>query len=102
MTPRIQAMVGTTRPDRFSQKPVAWLVDRLEPRSDLNLEIVDLRDHPLPLFEERIAPARSLRNYPNEEVARLGRRIDQADGYIMVTGEYNHGYPASLKNSDGL
>lgn len=99
MTPRIQAIVGTTRPDRFSQKPLAWLVDRLGPRNDLDLEIVDLRDHPLPLFEEKIAPARSLRNYPNEEVARLGRRIDQADGYIMVTGEYNHGYPASLKNA---
>jgi len=99
MIPRIQAIVGTTRPDRFSEKAVAWLAVRLEDRSDLDLEVVDLRDHPLPLFEQRTPPARSLRSYPNEDVARLGRRVDQADGYIMVTGEYNHGYPASLKNA---
>jgi NAD(P)H-dependent FMN reductase len=99
MPPLIQAIVGTTRPDRFSEKPVAWLVDRLEGRADIELEVVNLRDHPLPLFEEKLAPARSLRNYPNENVARLGRLVDRADGYIIVTGEYNHGYPAALKNA---
>lgn len=99
MPPLIQAIVGTTRPDRFSEKPVAWLVDRIAGRDDIELEVVDLRDHPLPLFEEKLAPARSLRNYPNENVARLGRLVDRADGYIIVTGEYNHGYPAVLKNA---
>ena len=99
MTPLIQAIVGTIRPNRFSEKPVAWIADRLGDRRDLELEVVDLRDHPLPLFEEKISPARSLRDYPNQDIARLGRRIDRADGYIMVTGEYNHGYPASLKNA---
>ncbi len=99
MPPLIQAVVGTTRPDRFSERPVAWLVDRLERRADIELEVIDLRDHPLRLFEEKLPPARSLRNYSNENVARLGRLVDRADGYIIVTGEYNHGYPAALKNA---
>jgi NAD(P)H-dependent FMN reductase len=99
MNPLIQIIIGTTRPGRFSEKPAAWLVDRLGRRVDLTFELVDLRDHPLPLFDQSVPPARSLRDYPNVEVARLGQTLDRADGYVIVTSEYNHGYPASLKNA---
>ena len=99
MPPLIQIIVGTTRPGRFADKPVAWLVDRLAHRDDLVLEIVDVRDHPLPLYESAVSPARAQRKYEDERVTRLGRVIDRADGYIIVAGEYNHGYPASLKNA---
>ena len=99
MSLRIQIIIGSTRPGRFADRPVAWLVDRLDGRDDFELDVVDLRDHPLPLFDSPMAPSRSLRNYPNEAVAELGRRFDSADGYIAVTSEYNHGYPASLKNA---
>jgi NAD(P)H-dependent FMN reductase len=99
VAPRIQIIVGSTRPGRFADKPVAWLVDRLTDRADLELDVLDLRDYPLPLFDSPMSPARTLREYPNEEVAKLGRRFDAADGYIAVTSEYNHGYAASLKNA---
>ena len=99
MPPLIQIIVGTTRPGRFSDKPVAWLVDRLGHRDDLALEIVDVRDHPLPLYESAVSPARAQRQYEDERVIRFGRIVDRADGYIIVAGEYNHGYPASLKNA---
>ena len=99
MSLRLQIIVGSTRPGRFADKPVAWLLERLNGRDDFELDVVDLRDHPLPLFESPMSPARSLRDYPNEAVAALGRRFDAADGYITVTSEYNHGYPASLKNA---
>ena len=58
-----------------------------------------MRDHPLPLYEGAVPPARAGRDYPNSEVARLGQTLDRADGFIIVTAEYNHGYPASLKNA---
>jgi len=95
----LQIIIGSTRPGRFADKPVAWLVDRLSGRDGFELDVVDLRDHPLPLFDSPMSPARTLRDYPNEAVASLGRRLDSADGYITVTSEYNHGYPASLKNA---
>jgi NAD(P)H-dependent FMN reductase len=98
-TPLIQVIIGTTRPGRFADKPVAWVTDRLSGRADLDLEVVDLRQYALPLYEGDVAPARGLRDYPNAEVARLGETLDRADGYIFVTAEYNHGYPASLKNA---
>jgi NAD(P)H-dependent FMN reductase len=99
MALRLQIIIGSTRPGRFADKPVAWLRDRLEGRDDFELDVLDLRDYPLPFFESPTSPARSLREYPNDDIAKLGKRFDAADGYIAVTSEYNHGYPASLKNA---
>jgi NAD(P)H-dependent FMN reductase len=97
--PRIQVILASTRPGRFGEKPAAWVMDRLSTRTDLHAELVDLRDHPLPLFDQPVPPARTLRDYPTEAIARWGRTVDGADGFIFVTSEYNHGYPASLKNA---
>jgi NAD(P)H-dependent FMN reductase len=97
--PLIQMIVSTTRAGRFSDKPVAWLGDRLGQRDDLELEVIDLRDHPLPFYESEVPPARAGRDYPSNEIAHLGRTLDRGEGYIIVTAEYNHGYPASLKNA---
>jgi NAD(P)H-dependent FMN reductase len=99
MAPKIQIIVGSARPTRFADKPLAWIVDRLSKRDDFELDVLDLRDHQLPLFNSPVSPARSQRDYPNEDIATLGRQIDSADGYITLTSEYNHGYPASLKNA---
>lgn len=99
MALRLQIIIGSTRPARFADKPVAWLKERLEGHDGFELDVLDLRDYPLPFFESAMSPARSLRDYPNEDIAKLGRRFDAADGYIAVTSEYNHGYPASLKNA---
>ena len=61
MTPRIEIIIGTTRSNRFSEKPAAWLLDRLTRRDDLSVEVVDVRDHPLALFDLDTPPAQSLR-----------------------------------------
>lgn len=60
--------------------------------------LFDLRDYPLPSFDQA-PPAYTLRDYPSEDVARLGRKLDEADGFVVLVGEYNHGYPAVLKNA---
>jgi NAD(P)H-dependent FMN reductase len=98
-SPRIQVILASTRPGRFGERPAAWLMDRLSTRADLVAELIDLRDYPLPIFDQPAPPARTLRDYANEEIARWGRTVDQADGFVVVTPEYNHGYPASLKNA---
>lgn len=99
MAPKVLLIIGSTRPNRFADKPVAWLLDRLKDRDDFELKILDLRDHPLPMYESAVSPARSGRDYPTEALARLGAAIDWADGFIIVSSEYNHGYPAVLKNA---
>jgi NAD(P)H-dependent FMN reductase len=42
---------------------------------------------------------RTAREYPRDDVARLGRTLDRADAFVVLTAEYNHGYPAVLKNA---
>jgi NAD(P)H-dependent FMN reductase len=94
----IQVITGTTREGRFSERVARWVVAQLANRGDLEIELVDLLDHPLPFFDGP-PPARSPREYATDEVARLGQTLDRADGFVVLTGEYNHGYPAVLKNA---
>jgi NAD(P)H-dependent FMN reductase len=94
----IQVILSTTREDRFSARVADWVAAELSSRDGVEVEVLDLRDHPLPFFDAA-PPARAPRQYPSAEVARLGERLDRADGYVIATAEYNHGYPAVLKNA---
>ncbi len=95
---QVQVITGTTRRGRFSERVSAWVVARLQQHEAFEVELVDLRDHPLPFFDGD-PPARTGRDYADEAVTRFGRVVDRADGYVILTAEYNHGYPAVLKNA---
>src|ERR1700722_827953 len=94
----LEVITGTTREGRFSELVAAWVMDRLGRRDAFDVELVDLRDHPLPFFDGD-APARAGRDYADEAVTRFSEVVDRADGYVLLTAEYNHGYPAVLKNA---
>jgi NAD(P)H-dependent FMN reductase len=94
----LQVIAGTTREGRFSERVAAWVMARLQQHEAFALELVDLRDHPMPFFEGD-APARTGRDYADPAVTRFSQVVDRADGYLILTGEYNHGYPAVLKNA---
>ena len=95
--PKIGIVVGTTREGRFGDKPAHWILDLAAGRSDLDFEIVDLRDYPLPLFDEATGPA--VAPPENEAALRFGEKMAGLDGYVFVTAEYNHGIPGALKNA---
>jgi NAD(P)H-dependent FMN reductase len=94
----VQVVLGSTRGERFGERVAAWVVDRLSARDDMKVELVDLKEHPLPFFDQQ-APHYTQRDYPTPEIARLGQTLDRADAFVIVTPEYNHGYPAALKNA---
>jgi NAD(P)H-dependent FMN reductase len=95
--PKIGIIISTTRPGRFADIPTNWLFNIAKLRADAEFEIVDLRDYPMPFFEEK-APLHQAP--PQNEVAlRWGKKIASLDGYVFVTAEYNHGIPAVLKNA---
>jgi NAD(P)H-dependent FMN reductase len=96
--PHILVILGSTREGRFGERAAAWVIDRLGSREDLEAELVDLRDHPMPYYEQDRAPAFGHREYP-PEVVRWAETLERADGYIVITSEYNHGYSAVLKNA---
>jgi NAD(P)H-dependent FMN reductase len=98
-TLKIKVIVGSTRPNRFSEKPAHWIFEIAKKRSDLDIELLDLRDYPLPLFEEPLPPGLAKDSYTNPAVVKWREKIREGDGFIIVTPEYNHGYPAVLKNA---
>ncbi len=99
MKPKLQIIVGSTRQNRFSEKPAHWLYEQAKKITDIDVEIVDLRDYPMPYFDEPMSPKYSKGKYPNKNVEKWAKKIAEADGYIIVTAEYNHGYAAVLKNA---
>ncbi|MGV1034043.1 MAG: NADPH-dependent FMN reductase [Microbacteriaceae bacterium] len=95
--PRIAIIIGTTRQGRFSEQPAHWIARLAEQRDDLQAELIDLRDWPLPFFDE---PKPIAQTPPQLELARRWEaKLAEFDGYIFVTAEYNHGIPAVLKNA---
>jgi NAD(P)H-dependent FMN reductase len=96
--PLIQVVLASTREGRFGEKAMAWVMDRLGGRDDLDVELLDLRDYPMPFFEQSRAPAYGHREY-SPEVTRWAEAVERGDGYLVVTPEYNHGYQAVLKNA---
>jgi NAD(P)H-dependent FMN reductase len=98
-TLKIKLIVGSTRPNRFSEKASAWMLGLARQRPDLDVELLDLRDYPLPFFEEPLPPGLAKDEYTNPVVVQWRDKIREADGFIICTPEYNHGYPAVLKNA---
>lgn len=94
---RIGVILGSTRTARFADRPAAWLLDLAKARSDTAFELVDLREYPLPFFDEAKSPLREPSK--NDVALRWARKVAELDGFVFVTGEYNHGIPASLKNA---
>lgn len=95
--PRIGIIVGTTREGRFADTPLNWLVDIARKRADADFEVVDLRDYPMPFFEEKGSP---FYVPPSNDVARKwGEKINSLDGYVFITAEYNHSISGVLKNA---
>jgi NAD(P)H-dependent FMN reductase len=95
--PRIGIVIGSTREGRFGEKPALWIYDLAKQRADLAFELIDLRDHPLPFFNEPMSPAWA--PVKNEAAQRWADKLASLDGLIVVTPEYNHGPSAVLKNA---
>lgn len=95
--PRIGIIVGSTRQGRFGDRPANWILNIARQRTDLTVELVDLRDYPLPMFDEPMSPA--WRPATNPVAQRWCARLAALDGLIVVTPEYNHGYAGVLKNA---
>jgi NAD(P)H-dependent FMN reductase len=96
----ISVIVGSTRQGRFSEKPAQWIFQRLKNRGGVDTRLLDLRDFPMPFFDQPVPPAMPSRPaYENEVVKKWTAEIARSDGFIFVTPEYNYGPSAVLKNA---
>ena len=95
--PRIAIIIGSTREHRFAGKPAQWMLEQVEAHGAFNVELVDLKDYDLPLFDE----AASNLYAPSQSPAAVKwqQKLAQFDGYIFVVAEYNHSITGALKNA---
>jgi NAD(P)H-dependent FMN reductase len=94
--PRIGIIISSTREKRFGEKAARWIHGIASQRTDMEFEIVDLRDYPLPFFE---GASPFYVPVSNEIAQRWGKKIAALDGYIFVTAEYNRSITGALKNA---
>jgi NAD(P)H-dependent FMN reductase len=72
---RVAVIIGSTRPGRLGPAVAGWFADQAVPRDDITIDLIDLADTETP----------------------VGPRLATADAFVVVTPEYNHSFPAPLK-----
>jgi NAD(P)H-dependent FMN reductase len=92
--PSISIISSSVRVGRNSHRVALYFKNYLEDNNLAKAEILDLKQYNFPLFEERLSRQES----PGPEAIDFSEKIKSADGIIIITPEYNGGYPASLKN----
>ncbi|MES0031138.1 NADPH-dependent FMN reductase [Mesorhizobium sp. M0040] len=95
--PKIAIIIGSTRAARFADVPTQWIAKIAKSHADIDVEVVDLRDFPLPFFDE-VASSAWVPSQ-NEVAQRWQKKVAGFDGFIFTAAEYNHGPTAVLKNA---
>jgi NAD(P)H-dependent FMN reductase len=95
--PRLTIIIGSTRPGRAGLPIARWFADRARSHGGFDVHIADLAELDLPLLDEPNHPR--LGRYIHQHTKNWSAIVDAGDAFVIVTPEYNHGYPAALKNA---
>jgi NAD(P)H-dependent FMN reductase len=98
---KLQIIIGSTRPTRAADLVAPWVVSRATAHDAFEVEVLDLRDWPLPMFGEHVGTIGDFADptYSDPAVKRWNRKVKEGDAYIVITPEYNHSVPGVLKNA---
>lgn len=94
---KIGIIIGSTRPGRVGEAVAKWVFEMSRTRNDAEYELVDIKEYNLPLLDEPKQAA--AQEYSKEHTKKWSAKINEFDGYIFVTPEYNHSTSAALKNA---
>jgi len=95
--PTLQVIIGSTRPGRAGGPVAEWFAQYARTHGGFEVELVDLAEVDLPMYDEPHHPMTG--KYIHEHTKRWSALVSRAQAYVMVTPEYNNGYPAPLKNA---
>lgn len=95
---KLVIIVGSVREGRFGPVVASWVADQARTHGGFDVDVVDLAEVEIPLTLPAASPKFAGESYPRPAgMAALTSALDGADAFIVVTPEYNHSYPASLK-----
>jgi NAD(P)H-dependent FMN reductase len=95
--PRLTVVIGSTRPGRVGAAVGQWFAAQARGYGSFDVEVADLAAVALPMLDEPNHPR--LRQYLHQHTRDWSAVIDRTDVVVFVTPEYNHGYPATVKNA---
>ncbi|RZT83274.1 NAD(P)H-dependent FMN reductase [Pseudonocardia sediminis] len=95
--PVLQVIIGSTRPGRVGLPLGRWISGAAQEHGAFDVELVDLAEVALPLFDEPHHPR--LQQYTHEHTKRWAATVDRADAFVFVVPEYNHSVNAATKNA---
>lgn len=95
--PKLAVVIGSIRPNRFADHPAQWIAEVARQRGDFDVEVIDLKDYPMPLFAEEASPLYAPSK--SEAARRWQQKVAGFDAYVFTAAEYNHGPAAVLKNA---
>lgn len=94
---KLKIIVATTRPGRKGPVIGEWIFRIAQHYKEFEVELLDLAKINLPFLDEPKHPR--FQEYTKEHTKEWSKKISEGDAFIIVTAEYNHGYPAPLKNA---
>ncbi|MBI3231553.1 MAG: NAD(P)H-dependent oxidoreductase [Candidatus Doudnabacteria bacterium] len=94
----IPVVLGSVREKRNSYFPAKLMLEKVK-GFGAETQLVDFKETPLPFFDSPLTPSAMKGVYPYKNVQLWSEVATAADGFIIVTPEYNHGYPAIVKNA---
>lgn len=95
--PKLLIIVSSTRPGRRGEAIAEWFIARAREHGEFDVEVADLVELDLPFLDEPNHPR--LRQYTHAHTRAWSEQVEDADAFVFITPEYNHGYPATLKNA---
>lgn len=98
---KLEIIIGSTRPTRAADLVAPWVIERARAHGAFEVEVLDLRDWPLPMFGEHAGTIGDITDptYSEPTVRRWNTKIKEADAFLVITPEYNHSVPGVLKNA---
>jgi NAD(P)H-dependent FMN reductase len=96
---KLQIIVGSTRPNRVSDRVAKWVAAEASGLPESSVEILDLKDYDMPFLDEPVSPQYNPERQPNKVAKLWLDKLSEADAYVLVTPEYNRSYSAVLKNA---
>src|SRR5262245_44384372 len=96
---QLGVILSSTRQNRRGEGFARWIFELASAKPGVVAELLDLKEWKLPNYEYPSPPSVLEKNYPDDLPRRWVEKIRALDGFVIVTPEYNHGYPGSLKNA---
>jgi NAD(P)H-dependent FMN reductase len=97
---QLGVILASVREGRRGEAFANWILALVSARPDVKAELLDLKEWALPAYALRLPPVVAEKSYADGSLSkRWAEKVASLDGFVVVTPEYNHGYPGQLKDA---